>query len=110
MTDPDEEIFGGDYEKFAMIFYKYGAQPHFKIDMESHFVHGLGGMSYPYAGRQYISLDAKFPKDGFQEFVKDINESREIIRRQRLEERLREENPTAQQAYEEYQIIINLIK
>ena len=58
MSFLDKE-FRDDYEKFATIFYKYGSQPHLKIDVESHFVHSIGGSSFPYAGREYISLDGK---------------------------------------------------
>jgi hypothetical protein len=99
-----------EYEIFLMMFYKYGANPNFNIETDDLFVHSMYGTQIPYGGRQTVNLQAKFPVEGFNSFMEDMVKFQKMLRKEKEEQYLRELNPTAQQAYEEYQIIINLIK
>lgn len=110
MSSISHPILGDDYEQFLMLLYKYGANPNLNIEHEEMYVHSAFSKTYPYAGKQTVSLEAKFPADGFKSFMLDVIKSQDILDREKDEAYLRKHNPTAQRAYEEYQIILKLIK
>jgi len=107
----DDDMSTVDYEKFYKIFYKYGSTPSLKVDYENLYVHSLSqSSSQVYTARQYVDLEAKFSLDMFKLFMEEINQSTDIIKKEHEEEYLRSINSAAKTSYEEYQLILKLIK
>jgi len=100
-----EEI---DYNKFYYILERYGARPNIQIKIDTHDLFGYTSTAIAHvAGRQTITMDTTFfDRRMFDQFVKDVSYLQELIE----DERVRNNNPTVQQAYEEYQLLLKLSK
>lgn len=95
-----------DYRKFLSIFQRYNAELHINISDGTPY-----GSDYtPYRPRDTVSLTAKFHRHSIEKFILTINEADRIYEQHTKECKIREASPVVQQAYEEYQLLLNLIK
>ena len=105
LRDHMEEI---DYNKLYSAIHKYGGAAEFNVKTETHDFYGMGAYTAAsMVGRQTITMTMNFHhRDGFDHFAKDLLLLEEI----KDEEYVRQRNPTVQQAYEEYQLLLKLSK
>jgi hypothetical protein len=95
-----------DYDKLYRVFETYQARPRFEVEHETKDLHFGYTASQYVSGRTVVKLSVDFPSDRFIKFGSDMIRLSEMDD----EQHLRDHYPSLQKAYDEYQILLKLLK